>query len=148
MAVATLIVDDSGDTRTWLRHHLEELGCDVVGEATNAAEGLRLFEALRPQLVTLDLVMPNIDGMTAMDLFHRMSQEDADTSVLIVSVRPLGDSHDFLKMGAIGYLEKPFIDFDQVGKLLRDCFPELEPTVPLRKRRGLSKRLAHKPDLS
>ena len=120
----------------------------AVGEATNAAEGLRLFEALRPQLVTLDLVMPDIDGMTAMDLFRRISQEDADTSVLIISVRPLGDSHDFLKMGAIGYLEKPFIDFEQAGKLLRDCFPELEPKVPLRKRRGLSKRLAHKPDLS
>jgi YesN/AraC family two-component response regulator len=50
MALSTLIVDDSADARTWLKHHLEEFGCEVVGEAANAAEGLRLFEALHPRL--------------------------------------------------------------------------------------------------
>src|ERR1700676_1728009 len=41
-----------------------------------------------------------------------------------------------------------FIDSEQVGKLLQDCFPELEPKLPLRKKRGLPARAAHKPDLS
>jgi hypothetical protein len=64
--------------------------------------------------------------------------------VLVVSVRPPIDSHDFLKLGAIGYLEKPFIDFAEAAKLLRGCFPELGVKESAGKKHGLSARLAHK----
>jgi two-component system, chemotaxis family, chemotaxis protein CheY len=110
-AVTTLIVDDSADSRAWLRQRLEGLGCIVVGEAESAAEGLERFEALRPRLVTLDIVMPEIDGIAAIDLLQRITREDHEAGVLVVSVRPWTDAHDYLKLGAIGYLEKPFIDF-------------------------------------
>jgi hypothetical protein len=70
---------------------------------------------------------------------------NADTSVLIVSVRPLGDSHDFLKMGAIGYLEKPFIDFEQAASYSETVSRSLNLKYRLaKKKRGLSARLAHK----
>jgi len=142
ITVTTLIVDDSFDTRAWLKGKLKGLGCTVVGEAENAAEGLRMFEALRPQLVTLDLVMPDIEGMTAKDLFRRISREDPDVAVLVVSARPMEDSHEYLKLGAIGYLEKPFVDFAQVAKLLRSYFPELKNAgASTGKRHGLSSRL-------
>ncbi len=141
--VRTLIVEDSADSRAWLKNRLESMGCEVVGEAENAAEGLKQFEALRPRLVTLDIMMPEVDGITAMDLFQHISQKASDVGVLIISVRPLADSHQFLKLGAIGYLEKPFIDFEETGKLLRAFFPELgvEETVS-GKKGGLSQRLA------
>ena len=145
IAVNTLIVDDSSDTRAWLKVKLNGLGCTVVGEADNAAEGLRNFEALRPQLVTLDLVMPDIEGVTAMDLCRRISREDPDVAILVISARPTVDSHEYLKLGAIGYLEKPFVDFAQAAKLLRSYFPELKITgaSPV-KRHGLSARLTQR----
>jgi two-component system chemotaxis response regulator CheY len=143
-SITTLIVDDSEQSRDWLRHKLAGLGCVVVGEAENAAEGLERFEALHPRLVTLDIMMPNIGGMTAIDLLRRISRENAEVAVIVVSVRPLADSHDFLKLGAIGYLEKPFIDFEAAAKLLKAYFPELEKSAALRKRGGISSRLVHK----
>jgi two-component system chemotaxis response regulator CheY len=141
--VTTLIVDDSADTRAWLRNKLSGLGCTVVGEAENAAQGVLQFEALRPRLVTLDLVMPDVDGITAIELFRRISREDAEVAVLVVSARPWSDSHEFLKLGAIGYLEKPFVDFARVAKLLRAYFPELAG-MDGGKKRGLASRLTHR----
>ena len=81
-AVTTLIVDDSADSRDWLRHKLEGLGCLVVGEANSAAQGLERFAALHPRLVTLDLVMPEIDGVAALDLLRRITREDHEVAVL------------------------------------------------------------------
>ncbi len=148
-AVTTLIVDDSADSRAWLRQRLEGLGCIVVGEAESAAEGLERFEVLRPRLVTLDIVMPEIDGIAALDLLHRITREDREAGVLVVSVRPLADAHHYLKLGAIGYLEKPFIDFADAARLLRAYFPELGvKDAVIGKRGGLSARLAHKSRVS
>lgn len=142
MVVTTLIVDDSAVARDWLRRNLGNLGCLVVGEADSASEGLRQFRALRPRLVTLDIMMPEIDSMDSMALFRQIRQKDADAAVLVVSARPLADSHAFLKMGAVGYLEKPFVDFDKVAQLLRGYFPELEVEgQEAGKRPGLSARL-------
>lgn len=112
----------------------------MVGEAESAAEGLERFEALRPRLVTLDIVMPEIDGIAAIDLLQRITREDHEAGVLVVSVRPWTDAHDYLKLGAIGYLEKPFIDFAEAARLLRAYFPELGETQRAAKKRGLSAR--------
>ena len=152
IAVNTLIVDDSVDTRAWLKRKLMGLGCTVIGEAENAADGLRKFEALHPQLVTLDLVMPDIEGTTAIDLLRHISSEDLEAAVLVVSARPKAESHELMKLGAIGYLEKPFVDFEQVADLLRSYFPELKnPPSELKitsaspvKKHGLSARLTQR----
>lgn len=141
--VTTLIVDDSSDSRGWLRQKLEGLGCVVVAEAESAAGGLERFEALHPRLITLDIVMPEIEGMAAIDLLRHIVHQDHEAAVLMVSVRPSSDSHDYLRLGAIGYLEKPFVDFAETARLLRACFPELK-TAQRTKRRGLTARLAHR----
>jgi len=141
MAIPTLLVDDSKAARDWLRRRLVEMGYMVVGEAENASDGLKQFLAVRPLLVTLDIMMPEIDGMDSMALFRRIRQEDAETAVLIVSARPLADSHAFLKMGAVGYLEKPFVDFEKVAQLLRWYFPELNKNRYSERSRGLTSRL-------
>lgn len=53
MPVAALIVDDSNLASEIIRYHLIRIGCTVVGEARNAAEGLKFFRKLRPNLITL-----------------------------------------------------------------------------------------------
>jgi len=55
------------------------VGCVVVGEAESPVGGLERFEALRPRLVTLDIVMPEIDGMTAIELLRRIKRRDHDS---------------------------------------------------------------------
>ena len=145
MAIRTLIVDDSADTRDWLRCKLESLGCEVVGEAETAAEGLKQFLGLRPKLITLDIMMPEIEATDAMALFARIRQEDSEAAVLIVSARPAGAAHAYFKLGAIGFVQKGFIDFHKVASLLKANFPELEVAGAASvKQRGLSSRLAKK----
>lgn len=142
--VTTLIVDDSPDARAWLKIHLERIGCGVIGEAANAAEGLERFESLNPRLITLDILMPDVEGMTAMDLFKKVRDADTRTAVLVVSVRPMSTSKEFLSRGAIGYLEKPFVDFDEAEILLKAHFPELS-AQRTRAKRPLSSRLGQRP---
>ncbi len=59
MTLTALVIDDSPFARKIIRHHLTKLGFHVVGEAETAAQGLRLFRELKPQLVTLDVIMPS-----------------------------------------------------------------------------------------
>jgi CheY-like chemotaxis protein len=60
-----LIVDDDAAVRTLIRHVLEDAGYTVVGEAANGAEGVALAAELAPDLVTLDLEMPVLNGVGA-----------------------------------------------------------------------------------
>jgi two-component system, chemotaxis family, chemotaxis protein CheY len=64
VAIQTLIVEDSPTGRSVLRRRLEEIGCEIVGEAGNASAALELFRTLHPQLVTLDLLMPQVGEWT------------------------------------------------------------------------------------
>ena len=125
MSITALIVDDSVDARNWLRRKLEGMGIVIAAEVENATDGLKRFQTMSPQLVTLDIMMPEIDGMDAMALFQQIRQDAPDTAILVVSARPQSERRDFLKGGAIGYLEKPFVDFEAVARILRAYFPEL-----------------------
>ena len=64
LAMQALIVEDSRVVATILRARLERAGFQV-GAATNASEGWHMFQSARPQLVTLDIVMPSVDGLDA-----------------------------------------------------------------------------------
>src|SRR5437763_15709796 len=91
MAVQVMIVDDSASSRILIRHHLEGLGCRVVGEAENPREALRLYDALsafesqKPNLVTLDLVMDHVDGIDALTAFRELRRKDPAIPILIIS---------------------------------------------------------------
>lgn len=61
-----LIVDDAAFMRMMLRDILEKNGFKVIGEARNGAEALEKYRELQPDLVTLDITMPEIDGITAL----------------------------------------------------------------------------------
>jgi chemotaxis response regulator CheB len=71
VAVDALIIDDSGEARTIIRRHLAQIGCKVVGEADNAAPGVKFFRERNPKIVMLDLI-PAVEGIDAMAAFHIM----------------------------------------------------------------------------
>ena len=62
---AVLVVDDSTIGRKIIRKLLEDVGCEVVGEATNGIEAIQVYRACRPELVTMDITMPKMDGLRA-----------------------------------------------------------------------------------
>jgi two-component system chemotaxis response regulator CheY len=112
VTVTALIVDDSPVARRVIRHHLTKFGCKVVGEADNAAQGMRLFDEFNPELVTLDIMMPAVEGVDALECFRAMRHKSSDVAVIIVSSVPFDRTRDtFLKKGAIAYMVKPFNQF-------------------------------------
>ncbi len=87
------------------RRLLEEDGFEVVGEAPDGAAGLAAVEALRPQLVLLDVQLPDTDGFA---LASRLSASHPETVVVLTSVRPAGDYGDRLRhVAARGFVPKP-----------------------------------------
>jgi DNA-binding NarL/FixJ family response regulator len=78
---SVLIVDDYAAIRVLLRIAVEEAGFAVCGEAADGREAVRLAEELRPDLVTMDLAMPLMDGAQA----TRLIVETLDIPVLVIS---------------------------------------------------------------
>ncbi|MGH7842817.1 MAG: response regulator transcription factor [Candidatus Binataceae bacterium] len=134
MGLRILIVDDSVFVRDVLRHHLECLGCAVVAEAENTLQALDLFRTVTPDLVTLDVAVPQIGGLGALALFRIMRSENPDAAVLVISGLAFPEvKKSFLREGALDYLAKPFTaqSFESVRNRLLETFPALrEPAVP------------------
>ncbi|HOU33401.1 MAG TPA: response regulator [Synergistaceae bacterium] len=101
-----LVTDDTAFMRLLLQKILTEGGYDVVGEADNGKEAVRLFERHRPDLVTMDITMPILNGVEAL---KRIRAVDPDARVLMVSA--MGQKNmvmQALREGAQGFLIKPF----------------------------------------
>ncbi len=124
--IKTLIVEDSIPTRRMLRARLETLGCTIVGEAENPSQGLKLFRALDPQIITLDLVMPQIDELDTKGLFNIIRAEKPTASVIVISSSSKAvTATSYLSHGAVAYLEKPFVNFDQLREKLDSIYPHM-----------------------
>src|SRR5208337_1320354 len=101
-----LIVEDSAIVAKILRARLEHVDFQV-SVARNAAEGWLMFQSTQPQLVTLDIVMPTVDGLDAFSLLTRIRKEASNTAVFIVSGSGSLDDRDrFMQAGAVGFVSK------------------------------------------
>ncbi|RMF47872.1 MAG: chemotaxis response regulator protein-glutamate methylesterase [Deltaproteobacteria bacterium] len=103
--VRVLVVDDSAYNRRTIIRFLEEVdGVEVVGYAINGEEGLRKAFDLKPDLITLDLEMPRMDGFS----FLRILMQNRPTPVIVVSSRA-DDENVFkaLEFGAVDFVAKP-----------------------------------------
>ncbi len=101
-----LIVDDARFMRHMLKRVLLEAGFEVVGEAADGAEAVALYQTLKPDLVTLDVVMPELNGLEAL---HQIREIDADAKVVMVSAIDQRDNLlEAIRAGALDYVVKPF----------------------------------------
>ncbi len=101
-----LIVDDSRTSRKILRGILEEAGHKIVGEASNGEQGIKLYQELKPDIVTLDITMPVMDGISAL-----IKIKDYDDSANVVMVSAAGQKSkmvEAVKYGASEFIAKPF----------------------------------------
>ena len=101
-----LIVDDSKTSRRFLRNMLEEAGHQIVGEAVNGQEGIDKYKQLKPDLVTMDITMPVLDGIEAVG---EIMEYDADAKVIMVTAAGQKTNMvEALKRGAGDFIQKPF----------------------------------------
>lgn len=106
-----LIVDDSNMIRSRISRVVQNGGLanvSLVGLARNGAEALRIARATQPDVVTMDLTMPEMDGVECIQQLLRMLPK---TSILVVSA--LSDKTtaiQALRLGARGFVAKPFSD--------------------------------------
>lgn len=104
MAKRVLLVDDHRLVREGLRRTLEDAGFEVVGEASDGAQGLEMAERLRPHVVLMDVSMPVVDGITAT---RRMRSRVPDSRVIVLTMHADTDLVDKARSaGAAGYLLK------------------------------------------
>jgi len=103
--IKVLVVDDSAYNRTTISQMLEsDAGIEVVGSATDGVDAIAKTMRLQPNVITLDLEMPNMDGFT----FLRWLMKERPTPVLVLSSR--SDSRSVfraLELGAVDFLAKP-----------------------------------------
>ncbi len=105
MSIRILIADDHGVMRAGLRALLEdEPGMEVVGEATNGEQTLRLAEELAPDVVLLDIGMPGLDGI---EITRQLKKKVPQIHVLILSVyEDESLLREAMRVGASGYIIK------------------------------------------
>ena len=117
-----LIVDDSLIMRKNLIRNLDILGHKVVAEAQDGQQSIDYYKSLNPDLVTMDITMPGMDGITAV---KKIKEIHADTNIIMVT------SHGqesmvmaALKAGAKGYIMKP-VTPDKLRESIGRIYPEL-----------------------
>jgi DNA-binding response OmpR family regulator len=105
-----LIVDDESDVQELVRLVLEMSGY-VVSSAGNGKEALEKIQALRPDLVVLDLMMPGLDGWGVLENLRRTA--DPPPVVILSAIARVRTQPP----GAVGFVAKPF----EIKELLRTC---------------------------
>jgi len=101
-----VIVDDSRYMRRQLRRVLEEQGWAVVGEAENGREAIALYDTLQPDLVLMDITMPEMNGLVAL---QRICDRFPRACVVMCSAMGQQDMIvEAARSGARGFIVKPF----------------------------------------
>ncbi|HEY9700206.1 MAG TPA: PAS domain S-box protein [Trichocoleus sp.] len=113
-----LVIDDDSDVRQLMMHHLERDGFRVITAATGD-EGLRLARELRPDTITLDVLLPNMNGWEVLAAL-KADPELADIPVVVMSI--VDDKRLGFTLGASDYLTKP-VDFKRLARLLERYQP-------------------------
>jgi len=106
MSTSVLICDDAVFMRTMLADILTQAGFDVVGQAENGAEAVERYRELKPDLVTMDIVMPQMGGI---DAVREILKEHGTARILMCSA--MGQQAlvmEALQAGARDFVVKPF----------------------------------------
>jgi len=101
-----LIVDDATFMRVSLKNILERNGFQVIGEAENGIAAIKKCAELKPDIITLDITMPEMDGLTALKEIKRVHSD-----VKVVMVSAMGQEpfvRDAVISGARDFIVKPF----------------------------------------
>ncbi len=118
MSKRVLICDDSLLMRRMVAQALEGTGWECIGEAENGQEAIEQFEKLRPDAVTMDMVMPEADGIHGLEGIMKL---DPEAQVVVISaVNQTSLISEAIRKGARDFIAKPFMP-EQVQQTLDSC---------------------------
>jgi two-component system chemotaxis response regulator CheY len=106
MAIRVLVVDDAAFMRMMVKDILSKNGYEVVGEAENGMKALEKFQELKPDLITMDITMPEMDGISAVKEIKKI---DANAKIIMCSA--MGQQAmviEAIQAGARDFIVKPF----------------------------------------
>jgi two-component system chemotaxis response regulator CheY len=101
-----LVVDDAAFMRLMLKDILKKGGHSVIGEATNGLEAIEQYAKLKPDLVTMDITMPEMEGIDA--LRHIKSGDPKATIIMCSAMGQQGMVVQAVQAGAKDFIVKPF----------------------------------------
>lgn len=101
-----VIADDDQITRTILNNILQAAGCDVIGQADNGADVIKLCAQLKPDILFLDINMPKLNGFDALETIREVLPR---LSVVMLSASSTLDNvRESMRLGACSFVVKPF----------------------------------------
>jgi two-component system chemotaxis response regulator CheY len=110
-----MIVDDSLIIRINLKKLFEKNGFEVVAEATNGREAVEKYIIFQPDIITMDITMPEMDGISALEKIREI-----DEQIPVVMISALGQELKILEAvnkGANHFIVKPFQEIDVINKI-------------------------------
>lgn len=117
MSYTAIVVDDSSFQRSLVSETIDEW-VDVVDTAENGREAVDVFTETEPDMMTMDIMMPEMDGIEALTEIKERSPET--TIVMVTSVSQKEKMREAAKAGADGYVTKPF-EAEELGAELDDA---------------------------
>ena len=118
MASRVLVVDDAAFMRMMVKDILSKNGYEIVGEAENGMKALEKYQELKPDLVTMDITMPEMDGITAVKEIKKV-----DPAAKVVMCSAMGQQAmviEAIQAGARDFIVKPF-QADRVLEAIRQA---------------------------
>ncbi len=106
MSKRVLIVDDAAFMRMMVKDILTKNGYEVVGEAQDGAQALEKYKELEPDLITMDITMPEMDGITALKEIRKINPD-----AIVIMCSAMGQQAmviDAIQAGAKDFIVKPF----------------------------------------
>ena len=122
MAITVLVVDDSKTSRKMLSDVLTRMGLEVIGEAVNGEEGFLKYKELRPDIVTMDITMPVMNGLESLLL---IKHEDENAKVVMITAA--GQKNNLMqavKAGAEEFLTKP-LEEEEIRRVIGEIAEKL-----------------------
>lgn len=119
MAKRILIVDDSSFMRKMIKKILTENEYEVVGEAKNGLEAVTMYRQLKPDLVTMDITMPDMNGIKSLKAIRLI-----DPHARVIMLSAMGQKNfliEAIELGAVGFVTKPFTK-DQILQAVQRAF--------------------------
>jgi len=113
-----LYVEDNIDNRTLIRRILVSEGYDLI-EAKDAAEALQLIEQSKPDLILMDINMPDLDGYTLTAKIRKTRGYEMTPIIAITANVMRGDREKTIEAGCDGYIQKPIDIDDFLGEVQR-----------------------------
>ncbi len=114
--IKLLIVDDSNIIRSRIeRIYATDFSMKIIGKAQNGKEAFHMAQELKPDLITMDLTMPEMDGVSCIE---KIIEYDPQIRILVVSaLSDVATGLSAIKKGARGFLCKPFTDEDMQASI-------------------------------